>query len=149
MKKMYLFCSIAILIFDRLTKFLALTYLKNPYTINQYFSFELTFNRGISWGIFHNAADIFFIIISLFIATITFLLAVHAYYLYNKKKYIFGHVCIIVGSISNLIDRIIYSGVIDFILLSYKNYSWPIFNIADVAIVAGIGLFIFFDEISP
>lgn len=147
MKKMYIFYALAIFTVDRLTKFLSLTYLKVPHIVNKYLTFELTFNRGISWGMFHDAADIVFVIISLLIAVITFLLTWHAYYLYNKKKGIIGHVCIIVGSISNLIDRMIYGGVIDFILFSYKNYSWPIFNSADVAIVVGIGLLLFFDEV--
>lgn len=114
--------------------------------INQYVSFELAFNRGISWGIFHSAPEIVFFIISLLIAGITALVFVHAFYNYKHHKPIVGHVCIITGSIANLMDRMIYPGVIDFIILSYKSYSWPVFNIADIAIVCGIFLLILCDE---
>lgn len=135
-----------ILIIDRITKLAALAYAQVPYIINDYLSFELIFNRGISWGIFHDATGIVFFIVSTIIAIITAFLVWHTYYLYRCKKPIVGHVCIIAGSVANLIDRVIYGGVIDFILLSYGSYSWPVFNIADMAIVCGVGLLVLLDE---
>jgi signal peptidase II len=45
---------------------------------------------------------------------------------------------IIGGAIGNLIDRIIYGAVADFFLFHAFGFSWYIFNIADVAIVAGV-----------
>jgi signal peptidase II len=145
-KYKYLFLSFFIFIIDRVTKLVALTYLQTPRVINEYLSFELTFNRGISWGMFHDATGVVFGIISAIIALITIFLCWHAYCLYKKGSSILGHMCIIAGSVANLIDRAVYGGVIDFILFSYKNYSWPVFNIADVAIVCGVGLLIFVDE---
>jgi signal peptidase II len=44
------------------------------------------------------------------------------------------------GAVGNLIDRIYYSVVTDFILWKYKTHEWPVFNIADVALVVGVGL---------
>ena len=44
----------------------------------------------------------------------------------------------IAGSLANIIDRIIYSGVIDFIAFHVGPYHWPIFNLADCAIVVGV-----------
>ncbi len=41
------------------------------------------------------------------------------------------------GAIGNLIDRFYYGYVIDFIDLYYKNYHWPVFNVADSAICLG------------
>src|SRR5689334_4447188 len=133
----YCVLGIVILIIDRITKLAALTYLQLPRVVNNYLTFELTFNRGISWGLFHDATGIAFIILSAMIAVITAMICWDAYYRYHQGKKIWGHVCIIAGSVSNLIDRVIYGGVIDFILLSYKQYSWPVFNVADVAIVCG------------
>jgi signal peptidase II len=147
-KQLYKYCFVAsaIFIIDRVTKIAALTYLQAPRIINKYLSFELTFNRGVSWGIFHDATNTAFIGVSVIIAIITAFLVWHAYDMYKKGNSIIGHVCIIAGSISNLIDRAVYGGVIDFIVLSYYGYSWPVFNIADVAIVCGVGLFIWVDE---
>ncbi len=44
------------------------------------------------------------------------------------------------GAIGNIIDRVIYGYVIDFLDVYYGVYHWPIFNIADSAITVGVGL---------
>jgi signal peptidase II len=44
------------------------------------------------------------------------------------------------GAIGNLIDRILYGRVTDFIVWHYKGHEWPAFNIADAALVVGVGL---------
>jgi signal peptidase II len=44
------------------------------------------------------------------------------------------------GAIGNLIDRIYFGVVTDFILWRYKTHEWPVFNIADVVLVVGVGL---------
>jgi signal peptidase II len=44
------------------------------------------------------------------------------------------------GAVGNLIDRIYYGVVTDFILWRYKTHEWPVFNIADVVLVIGVGL---------
>lgn len=50
------------------------------------------------------------------------------------------------GMIGNFIDRVLYSGVIDFIGIKFGGYQFPIFNIADIAIVIGVG-FVFLEMI--
>lgn len=135
-----------IIIIDRITKLAALTYLETPQVINKFLSFELVFNRGVSWGMFHDASHIVFVLVSGIIGLITAFLCWHAYARYKKGGLIFGHMCIISGSIANLIDRALYGAVIDFIVLSYNTYSWPVFNMADMAIVCGVGLLIVLDE---
>ncbi|SJM93678.1 Lipoprotein signal peptidase (fragment) [Crenothrix polyspora] len=44
------------------------------------------------------------------------------------------------GAIGNLIDRLAYGYVIDFLDVYYQDWHWPAFNIADSAIVVGVGL---------
>lgn len=63
-------------------------------------------------------------------------------YALSKNKLV-GLIAIIAGSLSNIVDRFIYGGVIDFIELSYNQWIWPVFNVADVAIVCGIGLILY------
>ena len=53
-----------------------------------------------------------------------------------------GLMLILGGAIGNLIDRVRIGYVVDFIDWHYKNHHWPTFNIADVAISVGVGLFI-------
>jgi signal peptidase II len=44
------------------------------------------------------------------------------------------------GAVGNLIDRVLYGYVIDFLDVYYKSWHWPAFNIADSAICAGVFL---------
>ena len=44
------------------------------------------------------------------------------------------------GAIGNLIDRIYYGVVTDFVLWRYDTHEWPVFNVADVVLVVGVGL---------
>ena len=46
------------------------------------------------------------------------------------------------GAVGNLIDRLIYGYVIDFIDVYYRDWHWPAFNIADSAITLGIMLMV-------
>ncbi len=47
------------------------------------------------------------------------------------------------GAIGNLIDRLLYGYVVDFILLYYRDWSYPAFNLADAAITCGVVLVLF------
>ena len=49
---------------------------------------------------------------------------------------------IISGAIGNILDRLLQGQVIDFILVYYRSFSWPVFNIADSLITIGAFLFI-------
>jgi signal peptidase II len=44
------------------------------------------------------------------------------------------------GALGNLIDRILFGKVSDFIVWHYHHHEWPAFNIADAALVVGVGL---------
>lgn len=65
------------------------------------------------------------------------------FYMYKYKKLNIEFAFVIGGLIGNLIDRIIYGYVIDFIGINIFKYSFPIFNIADSLIVIGAILLIF------
>ncbi|HET7212994.1 MAG TPA: signal peptidase II [Terriglobia bacterium] len=51
-----------------------------------------------------------------------------------------GLALIVGGASSNLLDRIRFGEVVDFLDVYYRSYHWPTFNVADSAIVAGAGL---------
>jgi signal peptidase II len=44
------------------------------------------------------------------------------------------------GALGNLADRLTHGAVIDFLEFRWQNFSWPVFNLADTAIVLGTGL---------
>jgi len=140
----YIILAMIIFIVDRVTKLWALTYcIDFAYTLNQFLSFEVVFNRGISWGMFHSPASVTFGTVSVIIGLITAFFCYYTYYNYLRGYSVVAEVCIVSGSLCNLIDRVFYKGVIDFIILSYADMSWPVFNVADIAIVIGVGILIF------
>jgi signal peptidase II len=55
----------------------------------------------------------------------------------GKENYL-GLSLILGGAIGNLIDRILYGRVVDFIDLSIGKYHWPAFNVADSALSVGV-----------
>jgi signal peptidase II len=46
------------------------------------------------------------------------------------------------GAVGNLWDRVVSGRVVDFLLVYYKSYQWPVFNLADSAIVIGASLLV-------
>ncbi len=94
----------------------------------------LVHNTGIAFGLFKNQG-IVFIIIPLIM--IVLLIYNFYHYKYNSENfsrlYIIAVSLILAGAVGNLIDRIFYGYVIDFIDLRI----WPVFNIADSAITIG------------
>jgi signal peptidase II len=131
--------ALIIILADRLSKDWALK-LTGEKIINPFLSFDLTFNRGINWGFFNSTNPALFFFINIAIAIVIIGLVGYTYFCWKLKQPITGHVLILAGAVSNYFDRIIYGGVIDFIVLSWTHWTWPAFNIADAAICIGIGL---------
>ncbi|MCX5921862.1 MAG: signal peptidase II [Candidatus Dependentiae bacterium] len=146
-RPMHFFQYIIVFLFcfqiDRITKGLALERAVDRYEINQFLSFELVFNRGVTGGLFGSDSPLLFLLLSLFIASIIAVLAVYAYFRWREDKSILGEVLTLAGAISNLLDRVLYQGVIDFVVLSWGDYTFPVFNIADVCIVLGVAIIFF------
>jgi signal peptidase II len=144
-QSLHCYASIAtgVLLIDRITKWLALNYLDGEYRVSSFLSFDLIMNRGISWSLFHSMNTIVFGVLTTCITLIIGLLIVHTVRRWYAGYSIFGEVITISGALSNLIDRIIYGGVIDFIVVSAGSWSWPVFNIADCCIVLGIAMMMY------
>jgi signal peptidase II len=140
---------LSVVIADQITKQLAKQYIyygpgQIP-LIGDWLKFTYTENPGIAFGL-EFAGPVFITIFAL-LATIGIVI-----YLYKTRRnniyYITAFGLIIGGAIGNLIDRFLYGRVIDFIHFDlYKGYIfgkyialWPIFNIADSAITAGVAI---------
>ncbi|MEL0002062.1 MAG: signal peptidase II [Rhodospirillales bacterium] len=137
-----LFMVGATIVLDQLTKYLALEGIPaaEPISIFSFLDLKLTWNQGVSFGIFGGGSVPPFVLILIAILISMFLI----WQLWNSKKLILGmgFGLIIGGALGNVIDRAIYGAVIDFVLLSWKSWSWPVFNLADMAISCGVGLII-------
>ena len=139
-KKTYV-VAVLILIFDQLSKSLMEIYLelnKSIKVIPNFFSLTLVHNTGGAWSIFENKSYIF-IIISL-IALIILIKFMMSFKNNIRNNIAFG--LTLGGIVANLADRIFLGYVRDFLDFTIFNYDYPIFNIADIAIVIGIILLI-------
>ena len=146
--KEYLFVAVSsgsVLLIDFLSKNKIISIFKDGIVekiyVNEYLDFILVFNTGISYGLFSGGGDFQkWILISLSILIIVFLLS-----LIRNESTILSKLSIsfiIGGALGNVLDRLIYGAVVDFISLHAKGFSWYIFNIADMFIVLGVILFI-------
>jgi len=126
------------LLIDRISKQLIVDReIANKY-INDFLSFDLTYNKGISWGILNYENNLIFTLVTLLVILITTFLISHTYEKIKKNQIIIGELLVLSGAVSNIIDRFIYKGVVDFIIFEYNGLSWPAFNIADFCIVIGV-----------
>ena len=124
----------ALFLCDRLTKVYALNNLQELFRCGPYLDFQLTYNYGVSFGLFAARA----VYLSIFI---TGLLLVHMIRDYkNNKMSGLGEWLVLSGACSNLLDRYLYGAVIDFIAPHYDSYYWTVFNLADMVIIAGVML---------
>lgn len=123
---------------DRSAKWYALHAWVQERVITPFLSFQLTFNRGISWGILHSADKKVYILMTMVIIAVTMRLSFYALRRYRQGFSVIGEILVITGSISNILDRLLYGGVIDFIMIHKGNIVWPLFNIADSCIVVGV-----------
>lgn len=123
-----------LVIADQVIKMLVSAHLKPVGTvevIDNIFSLTYVENRGVAFGMFKDMQWIFILITSVFI------IAIIVYMFKTKPKGKLFYVCaglIIGGGVGNLIDRVLYGYVIDYLSLSFFS---PVCNFADYCITIG------------
>lgn len=115
-----------------------------PYLMTQITNFlniVFTWNPGTSFSLFRTLGESLPIII---IAATSLIIGFLTHYLFyrakNDEKLALSF--IVGGAFGNLIDRLRFGAVIDFIDLHFRAWHWPAFNLADAFIALGVGLFI-------
>jgi signal peptidase II len=132
---------------DQLSKYYATLLLelgKPIEVIPGLFNLTLTFNPGAAFGMFADLPD-HWRRIALGVVTVFAIGVVTRFMLVEAKKdplSKYALVAIIGGAIGNLIDRMRYDSVVDFLDFYYQSYHWPAFNIADSAICIGVTILI-------
>lgn len=106
--------------------------------IPNFFSLYYVRNSGAAFSILENATLLLIIISVLFIILIDKSIKKEEQ---NLDKLSIISLGIILGGIfGNLIDRILYKSVIDYLSFSFGSYHFPIFNVADIGITVGVVL---------
>jgi signal peptidase II len=134
--------AVIVAILDQLTKAAVLAHfasrpLGDRETITSFLNLALTYNRGISFGLFNDGAGLNALIFSVAAAAIV---AVLVYWLRRAASPFLAIAIglIIGGAIGNVIDRLRLGAVVDFLDFHVGAYHWPAFNVADSAICIGV-----------
>lgn len=132
-----------LVLIDQITKFLVKTkiVLESSITLIPNF-FELTYvrNDGAAFSILEGKTWFLILI------TLVILAFIIIYSFKNKIKHAEKIILSILtaGIIGNLIDRILYGYVIDFLSFKIINYDFPVFNIADILVCVGCFIYIIY-----
>ncbi len=136
--------SLLILILDVVSKMLVLGRFAHGerLEVTGFFNLVLVFNKGAAFSFLAGAPGWqtplfagFAVVASL---VISYLLLKNA----SKKMFCSGLALILGGAIGNLIDRLRYGHVVDFLDLHAFGWHWPAFNVADSAITVGAAILI-------
>ena len=133
---------------DQVSKALILKYLPLHHSItviDGVFDITHILNPGGAFGLMANMSAIMRAIVFLFISSMAVGLI---FYFYHKtprayKLLATGFALIFGGAVGNLIDRVRFGTVVDFLDFYIGNHHWPAFNIADSAITVGIFIFLY------
>jgi lipoprotein signal peptidase len=128
--------------------------------IRDHLWFSLAYNKGGAWGLLHDAPDAvrrpFFVIVS--VLAIFFIVSLYRKLHDHQWALKWGLPLVLGGALGNLMDRIVRTGVVDFIQyraswvgtmnsIIHRVFPdwivveyWPTFNVADIAICIGVGL---------
>ena len=134
-----LVCAVIVIGLDQLTKFLIYG-TATKIILGDLLWFKSALNTGVAFSMFEGNSFIFIIITAIASLVLTYLIVSKKFL--NKTTYKVCLGLILGGTIGNLIDRIFFNGVRDFIYLKFLNFA--IFNIADAVIVVAVALFCVF-----
>ena len=133
-----------VVLLDQITKIAitqAFTY-GESHPITSFFNLVLVYNKGAAFSFLANQGGwqrYFFTAIGIAAALfIIYLLKKHA----GQRLFCWALALILGGAVGNVIDRLMYGHVIDFLDFHVNNWHWPAFNVADSAIFVGAALFI-------
>lgn len=138
--------SALVIVLDQLSKWLMSNWLDlyETVAVMPFFNLTLAHNYGAAFSFLASAGGWqrwFFVVLAV---AISITLVIWLKKLQHHARLEAAALALILGgAIGNVIDRLIYGYVVDFLDVYYGSYHWPAFNIADSAICAGAILLIF------
>lgn len=129
------------LVLDQATKLYTLFVfdlpVREPAELTSFINLIVVWNRGISYGLFQQSSELgrWALVVISILASVGLSVWIRR----TTAKVLAASLGLIVGgAIGNVIDRIAYGAVFDFIQFHIGSWSWYVFNVADAAIVAGV-----------
>ena len=139
------YCVIfVVILLDQLTKLLVLKHFSDGsfITINSFFNLILAYNPGVSFSLFADNGPYNSVILTT-LALMICLFLLRWMYRETNPTLRFGIALVVGGAIGNVIDRLAYGAVVDFLDFHAYGYHWPAFNVADSAICIGAALILY------
>ena len=140
----------AVLVSDQLTKWWIVFHVMQPpkvIEVTPFFNLVMGWNYGVSFGMLNSISELSIWLLPCIVLAITLGLLVWLFRV-DQLRQALGLGFIIGGAIGNLIDRIHFGAVADFLDFHAGGYHFPAFNIADSAITIG-ALALFLDTLFP
>jgi signal peptidase II len=139
--------AVAVLIGDQITKAIAVANIPlhtRVSIVDGFFAFAHAHNRGMAFGLFNNIGGPWLRWILVGVAFLAVLIIwSYARHETNRPGVLFAFGAILGGALGNLVDRLRFGYVEDFVLAHWGTHEWPAFNLADAAItMGGIALFL-------
>ncbi len=105
------------------------------------FNIVFTWNPGASFSLFRTLGDSAPLVM---VVATGFIIGCIGYYLFARSRdYERVPLALILGgALGNLIDRVRFGAVVDFLDFHIGGWHWPAFNVADICIVVGVGLYL-------
>jgi len=133
-----------IIVLDQLTKFWVVSALRLGQSIEltSFLNLVFVYNPGAAFSFLSDAGGWqrwFFVVLAIAVSGwLTFLIRQHA----SERLLPLAATLILGGALGNVIDRIRYGAVVDFVDVHAAGWHWPAFNVADSAISVGVALLI-------
>lgn len=140
-----------IIILDQLSKWFVLTRLMSPprvIEVTPFFNLVAGWNYGVSFGLFNEPGEWNAVVLPLVAVTVVGLLL---WWLTRiaRMPLVLAIGLIIGGALGNVIDRLRFGAVFDFLDVHVAGYHWPAFNVADSAITIGVAIILLDSLLEP
>ncbi len=107
--------------------------------LTPFFDLVMAWNHGVSYGLLTTHTQSLLVIITILISLVLWMWACRT----SRPLTAAALGLVIGGALSNALDRLMHGAVADFFLLHWQAWNWYVFNPADMAIVAGVGLLLY------
>jgi signal peptidase II len=143
----YLFLALMVVLLDRWSKYLVAKRIRlysHVQVIPGFFRITHTENTGAAFSLFADSPAPWKTALLIAFSAVALIVVVALLWKNNHAHVTtgIGLSLIMGGALGNLWDRAVHGRVVDFLLVYVKQYQWPVFNIADSAIVIGAGLLV-------
>ncbi len=136
--------AIVVIVFDQATKWWIMAMVMQPpriIPVTPFFNLVTVWNRGISFGLFDgdSAVNVWIlplVALAIVVALVAWLRRVQGVWLASAIGLVIG------GALGNVVDRLRFGAVADFLDFHVAGHHWPAFNVADSGITVGVTMLV-------